>query len=108
MHPTSAHQRPLTQKSAAPARRPLDCRVMPATTKKGKIMGWCSATVIFDNVCDGLLADKPQTQEETIMALAVALEDGDWDCQQDSAYWDHPVVQKVMRELHPGWFEDEA
>lgn len=71
-------------------------------------MGWCSATVIFDIVCDGLLADKPQTQEETIRALAVALEDGDWDCQPDSAYWDHPVVQKVMRELHPHWFEDEA
>ena len=63
-------------------------------------MGWCSATLIFDNVCDGLL-------EDTIRALAVALEDGDWDCQQDSAYWGHPIVQKVMRELHPSWFEDE-
>jgi hypothetical protein len=72
-------------------------------------MGWCSATVIFDNVCDSLLVegDKKPTPEETIRALAAALEDGDWDCQQDSAYWDHPVVQKVMRELHPRWFEDE-
>ena len=72
-------------------------------------MGWCSATVIFDSVCDSLLVDgdKKPTPEETIRALAAALEDGDWDCQQDSAYYGHPVVQKVMRELHPNWFDDE-
>lgn len=70
-------------------------------------MGWCSGTLIFDNVCDVLLADEPQTKEETIRALAITLEDSDWDCQQDSYYWDHPVVQSVMKELHPEWFEDE-
>lgn len=62
-------------------------------------MGWCSATLIFDNVCDALLADKPQDVKSTIRALAAALEDGDWDCQQDSAYWDHPIVREVMRDL---------
>ncbi len=68
-------------------------------------MGWCSATVIFDNVCDGLLGEgkDKQTPEQVIRALAVALEDGDWDCQPDSAYWGHPVVRKVMKELHPHW-----
>lgn len=72
-------------------------------------MGWCSATVIFDSVCDALLAegDKKPTQEETIRALVAALEDGDWDCQMDSEYWSHPVVRKVMLELHPHWFDDE-
>ena len=42
-------------------------------------MGWCSATVIFDSVCDSLLADgdKKPTPEETIRTLAAALEDGD-------------------------------
>lgn len=72
-------------------------------------MGWCSATVIFDNVCDALLKDegKKQSPEDTLRALAVALEDGDWDCQMDSDYWDHPVVEKIMRELHPSWFEEE-
>jgi hypothetical protein len=61
-------------------------------------MGWCSATLIFDNVCDGLLADKPADKKAVIKALVVAPEDGDWDCQQDSAYWDHPLVREVMRE----------
>lgn len=72
-------------------------------------MGWCSATMIFDNVCDSLLAegDKKPTPEETIRALAAALEHADWDCQMDSEYWSHPIVQKVMRELHPRWFDDD-
>jgi hypothetical protein len=64
-------------------------------------MGWCSATIIFDSVCDGLIGKgkSKQTPEQVIRALAAALEDGDWDCQQDSAYWNHPVVKKVMRDL---------
>ncbi len=70
-------------------------------------MGWCSATLIFDNLADALLSDKPQDAESTLRALACALEDADWDCQQDSDYWDHPVVQKIMRELHPNWDWDE-
>lgn len=72
-------------------------------------MGWCSATLIFDKICDALLddGDKKPTPEETIGALVDVLEDGDWDCQTDSAYWGHPIVQKVMRERHPRWFEDE-
>ena len=60
-------------------------------------MGWCSATVIFDSVCDSLLVDgdKKPTPEETIRALAAALEDGDWDCQQDSAYYGHPGLYSL-------------
>jgi len=70
-------------------------------------MGWCSATEIFDNVCDSLLGDFPKSPEDTIKELLTVLEDMDWDCQNDSAYWDHPVVQKVMHELHPNWFDEE-
>lgn len=70
-------------------------------------MGWGSATVIFDNVCKSLLkVDKPLTVEETICSLVIELENADWDCQQDSDYWNHPIVQKIMRKLHPNWFED--
>lgn len=70
-------------------------------------MGWCSATEIFDSVLDGVLAEKPISTKELIKSLVVSLEDGDWDCQCDSQYYDHPLVQEVFRELHPRWFEDE-
>jgi hypothetical protein len=39
--------------------------------------------------------------------IIVALEDMDWDCQQDSSYWDEPLVARIFRELHPDWFEGE-
>lgn len=70
-------------------------------------MGWCSGTRIFDAVCDGLLSDEPKSKHEQLTDLITALEDGDWDCQQDSIFWDHPMVQAAMRELHPSWFDDE-
>lgn len=74
-------------------------------------MGWCSATRIFDDVAGFVLAtDKPgKMQSEVLSKLASSLEDGDWDCQQDSDYWDHPIVQAVFKELHPDWdwSEDE-
>lgn len=66
-------------------------------------MGWCSATRIFDAVAGELLNEEPKDTKATLKELAMALEDGDWDCQCDSAYWDHPVVQEVMKELHPDW-----
>jgi hypothetical protein len=72
-------------------------------------MGWCSATDIFDNVAGALLDNKKKLDTRSVlMKLIEALESGDWDCQQDSAYWDNPVVQGIMRELHPRWFEDET
>lgn len=66
-------------------------------------MGWCSATVIFDGVCDALLADEKPDLKSTLRALIAALEDGDWDCQSDSEYWNHPMVREIMKELHPRW-----
>jgi len=72
-------------------------------------MGWCSATPIFDAVCRALF-DKPKRKsdrEEILMMVIGELEEGDWDCQQDSAYWEHPEVQKIFRDIHPRWFEDE-
>lgn len=55
-------------------------------------MGWCSATEIFDDVCDVLLAEEPIDKVQVIARLIDALEQGDWDCQEESGYWDHPVV----------------
>ena len=73
----------------------------------GDVMGWCSATVIFDAVCDGLLAKRPPSKASTVRQLIAALEDGDWDCQQDSEYWSHPIVRAAMKELHPDWDWDD-
>jgi len=70
-------------------------------------MGWCSGTVIFDAVCKVLLSDKPIDKKETVKHLARVLEDGDWDCQNESEYFHYPIVEGVMRELHPDWFEDD-
>jgi len=70
-------------------------------------MGWCSATRIFDPVVGALLDEKPVDKRDVIKMLIEVLEDGDWDCQQDSAYYDHPLVRSIFKELHPDWFEDE-
>ena len=70
-------------------------------------MGWCSATEIFDNVAGALLdSDKPKDTKEVLTQLVGALEEGDWDCQSDSDYWDHPIVREIMKELHPHWFKE--
>lgn len=66
-------------------------------------MGRGSAVFIFDKICDALLGDKPVDKDETIRALIEVLEDNDWDTQQDSRYWEHPIVQKIMKERHPRW-----
>lgn len=73
-------------------------------------MGWCSGTDVFDPVVATVLeTDIPEgAKREIIKSLIDALEDGDWDCQDDSFYMDNPIVRSVMRELHPSWFEDEC
>ncbi len=73
-------------------------------------MGWCSGTEIFDKVADFVLhsvfAGNEATRQYTLEVLVSALEDHDWDCQDDSQFIEHPIVKKVMRQLHPDWFKD--
>ncbi len=67
-------------------------------------MGWCSATEIFDNVCEELLGDKSKV--EVIKSLIDSLEQDDWDCQFDSKFIAHPIVQQAFIELNsdnPAW-----
>lgn len=71
-------------------------------------MGWASAVEIFDVVAGALLDDKDEVNKKAVLKiLAQLLEDGDWDTQQDSQYYDHPVVHEIMEELHPDWFVEE-
>ena len=86
------------------------------SARKEVRIGWCSATSIFDSVCSSLLNtewDAPgggiRTAPEDVPImilknLAIELEDQDWDCQRESDYWKHPIVQKVFKELHLEWF----
>lgn len=69
-------------------------------------MGWCSATIIFDNVCDSLLSENPISKKEMLKRLIMQLEDGDWDCQEESEYFDDPLVAEIFKELHPKWYTD--
>ncbi len=66
-------------------------------------MGWCSGTKIFDAVLKELVKKKDIDPVEVVRALSTAMEGRDWDCQQDSEYYEHPLVKKAR----PDWFEDE-
>lgn len=72
-------------------------------------MGWCSGTSVFDDVAKEILNSSltVEDQEFVLSVLANALEDHDWDCQQDSRFWGKEPVQAVFRLLHPNWFKEE-
>jgi len=57
-------------------------------------MGWCSATEIFDDVAEVVIDNAAIPEEQRIAVLAklyTALTDEDWDCQNDSKFYDHPI-----------------
>lgn len=69
-------------------------------------MGWCSGTPIFDAVYGYINRNSNIPQDEKIAILKVltdAMEDHDWDCQDDSKYAGKVLWEKVMKELHPDW-----
>lgn len=72
-------------------------------------MGWCSGTEIFDKVAEKLIDMKlPEEQQTAILTVLIdTLEDADWDCQSDSAYYGTPIMDSILRSLHPHWYEDE-
>lgn len=63
-------------------------------------MGWCSGTVVFDAVCDALLSEDKPDKKYAIKALIDALCDMDWDCENESDYWDHPLVKECFIETN--------
>jgi hypothetical protein len=68
-------------------------------------MGWCSGTPIFDAVAKFVIesSQPEQAKVDVLKTLAEAMENEDWDCQDDSDYRDHPIVKRVLHELHPDW-----
>lgn len=72
-------------------------------------MGWSSGTRIFDAVVTAVLSEEPFEKKDVILAVIGALEDGDWDCQNDSPYWNHPLVQEALKEsgYYDEWEDEE-
>ena len=69
-------------------------------------MGWGSGVVVFDKIAAKVLTE--DLDRKGILETVIdALEDGDWDTQSDSDYYDHPLVQEVLKERHPNWFREE-
>ena len=68
-------------------------------------MGWCSGTKLFDGICKVLFEPENTDFNEILKQIINEFEDMDWDCQQDSQYWDTPAVRKAFQELHPEWFD---
>ena len=71
-------------------------------------MGWGSGTSIFDDMVHIIIncSFNDNTKKHLIRHLILALENNDWDCHGDSEYWDDPIVQEVMNDLHPDFFEE--
>lgn len=71
-------------------------------------MGWCSGTPIFDTVCGEVLKLEVSkaVKERILSKLIGAMEDHDWDCQGDSDYYDHPLVNKLLK-ASAGYEDDD-
>jgi hypothetical protein len=69
-------------------------------------MGWCSGTEIFDVIAKALLEKEKPNPKQILEIVIDALEDSDWDCQKDSAYWDHPLVREIFKKRNPNWFKE--
>lgn len=64
-------------------------------------MGWYSGTEYFDAAAALLLGKPPKDKKAALKNLIQLFEGGDWDCEHDSAYFDHPLFQEVWREMYP-------
>jgi hypothetical protein len=74
-------------------------------------MGWSSGAKVFDNVADSLMkascARTGGTQDDLVITPLVnlykVLSDLDWDNEQESDYWEHPVIGEILGNT----FEDD-
>lgn len=72
-------------------------------------MGWTGGSDILDTVVKFLLTtDLSNSQKKKcIKALIQVLYDHDWDTENESKYFNHPLVNKIFRELNPDVDYDE-
>lgn len=73
-------------------------------------MGFGSGLDIFDPVAKTILESsiEPEIKVKLLKSLIDSLEDHDWDTQEDSRYYKHPLIQQALAELHPQWFSENG
>ena len=60
-------------------------------------MGWSGGTDVFDDIAGVVLREPMPTREEILAAVIRALEEHDWDTQDESKYWEHPLAQEARK-----------
>jgi hypothetical protein len=63
-------------------------------------------TDIFDSVLHNVLDFLSEQQQYIVVRnLMVALEGQGWCCHDESAFYNTYIVQAVIGDLHPDWFQ---
>ena len=73
-------------------------------------MGWSGGTEIFDAVVKEIYKHKtitPIIKKNIINKLLDVLEGQDWDNVCESDYFKDPLVNFIVKERHPDWYEEE-
>ena len=71
-------------------------------------MGWASGSAIMNAIIDAVkphVAEK-EARKAIYTPIINALEDGDWDTQDESMERDD-AFDEALTELHPKWFQDD-
>lgn len=72
-------------------------------------MGWASGSRVFRQIMDGIIpevADK-EARKRVYRPIIEAFEDSDWDTQEECMGLDE-AYDELLREMYPGWYDDEA
>lgn len=70
-------------------------------------MGWAGGSRLFSEVIKAAKVAIPseESRKEFYKPVIEAFEDADWDTQ-DECLDEDPAYKAVVKEMHPGWFED--
>lgn len=71
-------------------------------------MGWSSGSRIMNKVIDvvSLHVADFESRKSIYTPIIEALEDGDWDTQDESLGKDG-AFDCALKDLHPGWYDEE-
>lgn len=69
-------------------------------------MGWCGGTEYFDGAMNLFIDYVPKEMREPLMyAWYRFIRDGDWDCVNESEYWDE--LKEILKKNEPDyWGQD--